>query len=88
MEERWWDGKRALRMAGVWTAWGGVCWVLGLVFAVLGIIGEAADVNVGLLPMSWFLLSIAALVASIPEYLGWAVAVLVDAIEAKSKKAE
>ena len=86
MVKRWWNGKRALRMAGVWAMWGGVCWILGVVFAVLGVIGDAMNATLGLEPISWFLLAIAAFVASIPCYLGWAVGVYVDTIEAKKEK--
>ena len=70
-------------MGGVYAVWGGVCWTLGLVFAVLGVIGEAMNITLGLQPISWFLLAIAAFVASIPEYIGWAVAVYLDALKAK-----
>ena len=83
MDKYWWNGKMAVRMAGVWTVWGGILWILGLVFAVLGIIGEAMNATLGLEPISWFLLAIAAFVASIPCYLGWAVAEHLLATEAK-----
>ena len=86
MEKCWWDDKKALRMAGVWVLWGGVCWILGAVFAVLGVIGEAMNVTLGLGPVSWLMLAIAAFVASIPCYLGWAVGVYLHAVEAKRKE--
>ena len=57
------------------AAWGGACWIFGIIFAIVGIIGELMGTTLGLVPMSWYLLSIAAFVASIPEYLGWVVAV-------------
>jgi hypothetical protein len=41
------------------------------------------NITLGLQPISWFLLAIAAFVASIPEYIGWAVAVYLDALKAK-----
>jgi len=63
-----------------------VLWFLGAVFAVLGVIGEAINVTLGLEPISWLLLAIAAFVASIPQLLGWHLAVYLDAIETKSKK--
>ena len=86
MAERWWNGKRALRMAGAWAMWGGVCWILGAIFAVLGVIADAINSTLGLESTSWFLLAIAMFVASIPEYLGWAVAVYLEAKEAKKKE--
>jgi len=63
-----------------------VLWFLGAVLAVLGVIGEAINVTLGLEPISWLLLAIAAFVASIPQLLGWHLAVYLDAIETKSKK--
>ena len=78
-----WRAERTLRMGGVYAVWGGVCWILGLLFAVLGVIGEAMNITLGLQPTSWFLLAVAAFVASIPEYIGWAVAVYLDALKAK-----
>ena len=85
MEKHWWDGKRAVRMAGAWAMWGGACWILGLVFVILGVIGDAVNATLGLEPASWFLLAIAAFVASIPCYLGWAVGVYVET-KSKEKK--
>ena len=86
MEERSWGHKRTLRMGGVWSRWGGACWILGVVFAILGVIGDAMNATLGLELMSWFLLAIAAFVASISWYIGWAVAVYLDAMEAKKKE--
>jgi len=59
----------------MWAAWGGACWILGIIFAIVGIIGELMETTLGLVPMSWYLLSIVFFVANIPEYLGWVVAV-------------
>jgi len=75
MVKRWKDRKWIVAKGGMWTAWGGACWIFGIIFAIVGVIGELIDTNIGLVPMSWYLLSIAAFVASIPEYLGWAIAV-------------
>ena len=86
MEKHWWDGKRALRMAGAWAMWGGICWILGAVFAILGIIADAINGTLGLESASWFLLAIAMFVASIPEYLGWAVGVYVESKGAKKEE--
>ena len=81
-----WRAERTLRMGGVYAVWGGVCWILGVVFAILGIIADAMNGTLGLTAMSWFLLGVAAFVASIPEYIGWAVAVYLDALKAKKEK--
>jgi len=76
MLEKWASGEGAKRMAGFWAACGGVCWMLGLIFAILGIIAEATSSIIGLTPLSWYLLTIALFAASIGWYIGWAVAVL------------
>ena len=76
MLKRWASGERAQRMAGMWAVWGGICWILGLIFAILGVIAETMNATLGLTPMSWYLLAIALFAASIAEYIGWAVGVL------------
>ena len=84
--KRWKSHEWIVGKGGMWAAWGGACWILGLVFAILGVIADAMNATLGLEPSSWFLLAIAAFVASIAEYLGWAVAVYVDAKEAKKEE--
>ena len=86
MPERWKDHKLIISKGGAWALVGGVCFFLGIAFAVLGVIGDAVDSTLGLEPISWFLLAIAVLVISAIWYFSWGVAVYVDAIEAKSKK--
>ena len=86
MVKHWKDRKWILGKGGMWAAWGGACWILGAVFAVLGVIGEAMNVTLGLGPVSWLMLAIDAFVASIPCYLGWAVGVYLHAVEAKRKE--
>jgi len=83
MAKRWKDRKWIIAKGGMWTAWGGACWILGFVFAIVGIISELMGTTLGLVPMSWYLLSIAAFAASIPEYLGWVMAVYLNDKEAK-----
>jgi hypothetical protein len=57
---------------------GGILWILGGIFAILGIIVELADVNLGLSSQSWFLLAIVLSTLSISYWLGWAVCICVD----------
>ncbi len=71
---------------GVSGLCGHISFFLGVIFAVLGVIGDAANVSLGLEPISWLLLAIAAFVISAIGYFSWGVVVYVDAIEAKSKK--
>ena len=51
-----------------------ICWFLGAIFAILGIISGALNAVVGLGPVYWLLLSIAAFLAGIPMLVTWAVA--------------
>jgi hypothetical protein len=74
--ERWSSGEQAQRMKGMWVMLGGLCWTLGFIFAILGVIAEAIDTTLGLTPMSWYLLAIALFAGSIAWYIGWAVGLL------------
>ena len=47
-------------------------WIF-FVFAILGIISDAANITLGLEPTSWFLLAIASILAGIFFRIGWAV---------------
>ena len=86
------DRKWIIAKGGVLMFVGRFFWWMGVVCVVLGIISRITNVTLnitlGLEPMSWFLLAIAFFVASIPNFIGWALAVHLDAIEAKSKKEE
>ena len=63
--------KASLGSAGKWAH---ICWFLGIVFAVLGIIADAANITLGLTSMGWFLLAAVALLTSVTFFIGWAVA--------------
>jgi len=52
---------------------GHILWFIAVIFAVVGIIGDAANATPGLEPASWFLLAIIAFLASITFFIGWAV---------------
>jgi hypothetical protein len=51
-----------------------IIWFIFVPCALLGIISDAANITLGLSSMSWFLLTIAALLAGIFFRIGWAVA--------------
>jgi hypothetical protein len=51
-----------------------ICWFLGAIFAILGVVAAALNTNVGLGPVYWLLLSIAAFLAGVPMLVTWAVA--------------
>lgn len=86
MGDKWKNHKWLIGKGNMWAMWGGSCWILAVVFAILGIIADAINDTLGLEPGSWFLLAIALFVAAISEYIGWAIAVYIDAIEAKKKE--
>lgn len=79
MVERWKDYEK-LRTSGGRRSmnFGAILWILGGIFAILGIIVELADVNLDLSAQSWFLLAIVLSTLSISYWLGWTVCVYVD----------
>jgi hypothetical protein len=74
MFERWMSRERIVPSGGRMALSGGVCWILGAIFAVLGIIADAMNATLGLQPASWLMLSIALFAGSASWYIGWAVA--------------
>jgi len=83
--EKYCDPKWLADMAAVSKRRWGVFWALGIVFAILGIIADAANITLGLEAISWFLLAIAFFVTSLSFCLAWALGVYFRAIEAKKK---
>ena len=73
MAKRHWEDREKLK-AGLRStgAWGHYCWFLGMIFAVLGIIADAANVTLGLTSTSWFLLAGVTFLAGIPFFIGMA----------------
>jgi hypothetical protein len=67
---------------------GHVTLFLGIIFAVLGIIADAANVTLGLEATSWLLLAIVACVVGMPAWLTWAISMHLLGTEAGSKKKE
>jgi len=59
--------RTSLRSGGILTH---ICWFLGLIFAILGIIAGAMNTTLGLEATHWFLLSIAFFAASITQNIG------------------
>ncbi|MBN2187652.1 MAG: hypothetical protein JW732_09450 [Dehalococcoidia bacterium] len=83
-----WENRKQMADVRVVGLWGHAGFFLGAIFAVLGIIGDAANVTLGLEPTSWLLLAIAVFVASIPFYMGLGLAWYLRNAEAKSVKKE
>jgi len=80
--------KEIVAAGGAHCDAGFVFWSLGIVFAVLGVISDARNITLGLEPTSWLLLSIVFCLTGIANWIAWALAVHLDAIEGKSKKEE
>ena len=85
MCERWRDREWILSNGNRMSMSGAVCWFLGVVFAVLGILADIMNVTLGLEVTTWLMLAIAVFAAGISWYIGWAVAVYVASQEDKSK---
>jgi hypothetical protein len=80
--------EEIIAAGGVHADTGIVIGFLGIVSAVLGVVSDAMNITLGLEPTSWLLLAIFAGLISISNYIAWAIAMHLDAIEAKSKKEE
>ena len=88
MAKRHWEDREKLKASlGSVGLSAHICWFLGVIFAVLGIIADAAN-TLGLEPTSWFLLAVVAFLASIIWFFGVALAWYLRTTEAKSKKEE
>ena len=64
---------------------GGILSILGVLFATLGVIGDALDVTLGLESMSWFLLAILAGVTAVGPNMHVLVAKHLYGIESELK---
>jgi hypothetical protein len=63
-----------------------ICWILGAIFAILGIVGGATDARIGLEATHWFLLSIALFAACITQSIGFALSWYLETLEARKKE--
>ena len=78
------DPKYVAGMAGASANWGAALWILGFIFAILGIIADATG-TLGLTAMSWFMLAIVFHLAGLSYWLGWALAVYLKSARAKKE---
>jgi len=83
-----WEKRECMADVRGMGMWGHVGWFIGALFALLGIIGDAANVTLGLEATSWLLLSIVAFLASMPFYVALGLAWYLRTEEAKSEKKE
>ena len=65
---------------------GFVLGILGISFAVLGAISDATNITLILQPTSWLLLAVVTCLIALACFIAWALAVLLDAMEAKGEK--
>lgn len=63
-----------------------ICWFIGVIFAVVGVIAGFANISLGLGATNWLLLSIAAFASAIVNCIAFAAGLNICAIEGKSKK--
>ena len=84
--ESWREPEFTMRTRGRMGVMGSIASWLGVVFVVLGIIGEAADATIGFEPMFWLTLAIASLIFGLSCWLGWAIGMYLHVKETKSKK--
>ena len=68
------DPKYIAGMANVQANWGAALWILGFIFAILGIIADAMNGSLGLTMMAWFMLAIVFHLAGLSYWLSWALA--------------
>ena len=87
MMEMWTGPGFTRRNRGRMGIMGSVATLLGVAFAIVGIISEARIISgasttlLGLYPNSWYLLAIASFVFSLGCWLGWAVGIYLHARE-------
>ena len=67
------DPKYIANTVNMQANWGASLWILGFVFAILGIIADATG-GLGLSMMAWFMLAIVFHLAGLSFWLGWALA--------------
>ena len=80
--------KCAMKLKEIMAAGGAHCdggfvfWLLGLLFAIFGVVSDAVNtVILSLESISWLLLSIVFCLTGIASWIGWGLAVLIKAIE-------
>jgi hypothetical protein len=87
MMEMWTGPGFTKRHRGRMGIMGSVATLLGVAFAIVGIIAEASGrFFIGLYSTSWFLLAIASLIFSLGCWLGWAVGIYLHVRETESKE--
>ena len=77
------DPKWIANMASGSGMAGGALWILGFIFAILGIIADLTSGSLGLTAMSWFMLAVVFHLAGLSYWLSWALGVYFKGKQAK-----
>jgi hypothetical protein len=75
--------RSSIRSAGLSTH---ICFLLGAIFAIIGIVAGAMDARIGLEAIHWFLLAIALFTASITYSISSAVSWYLETTKPKKEK--
>ena len=79
------DPEYLAGIANMKSTWGASLWILGFIFAILGIIADATG-TLGLTMMAWFMLAIVFHLAGLSYWLGWALSVYLKSARAGKKE--
>lgn len=83
-----WKKERERAMYGLgghgWT--GRICWFIGIIFVIIGVVSEVTNTMIVLSTMSWYLLSIFITISGAANIIAWAAGVIIWALEGKGKK--
>ena len=88
MMESWTEPEFTRSGRGRMGIMGGIGTWLGVIFVIIGVIGEVRVAIIGLYPTSWYLLAIASLIFGLICWLGWAVGMYFHVKETEGKKEE
>jgi hypothetical protein len=86
MMESWSEPDFTIRGRVRFGMMGGFGTWLGVISAILGVIGDATNTTLGLESMSWFLLAIASLLFGLSCWLGWVFGLYLHVKEKEGKK--
>ena len=73
MVKHWENRKWLIDSLGLTGSWAHALWFLSIIFAIIGVISDLLDKELGITSMSWFLLALVFGILSIPFYIGVAI---------------
>jgi uncharacterized membrane protein YdbT with pleckstrin-like domain len=86
MMESWSEPEFTVRGRVRMGVMGGIGTWLGVIFAILGIIGEAIDATIGFEPIFWLVLAVVSLLFGLSCWLGWGLGMYFHVMGTKGKK--